>query len=358
MSLLKLLQRLPLIFICFHLAVFADEQSAATNDSTAAQKPKKTVLVVGGAGFIGSQVNKLLSQCGYETIVFDNLNQGKKAAVINGQLIKGDLADSDCLDNLFASRTIDAVMHFAALIDVGESCTNPGAYYQNNVSNTINLLRAMAKHSVNVLIFSSTAAIFGLAEKIPVQENDPCHPVSPYGQSKLMVEQIIRDFSTAHKLKYCCLRYFNAAGGDPEGIIKNYKQKESNLIPVALRCLKEGSSLTVFGTDYPTDDGSCVRDYIHVCDLASAHILAMEKLFAGGESGSYNLGNGQGYSVLEVLSAIEKVTGRRVNASCGERRAGDLPRLIADSQKAKEELGWKPQFTLEMMIKDAWNALN
>lgn len=343
-------------FMTVHVLIFAQVNKKDSPLITST----KTVLVVGGAGFIGSHVNKLLYQNGYETIVYDNLSRGNKDAVKYGQFIEGDLGDVQALNRVFENNTIDAVMHFAAFTDVGESCLNPGQYYISNVANSVNLLQVMAQHSVKVFIFSSTAAIFGPPEEIPINESHPCHPISPYGRSKLMVEQILADFDSAYGIKYCSLRYFNAAGGDPDNILKNYKAKESNLIPLALRSLQEPKKcITVFGTDYPTPDGTGVRDYIHVCDLATVHILAMRKLLDGGASASYNLGNGKGYSVLEVVQAIEKITGLKINLKYGERRSGDVPYVLASSEKAREELGWEPQYSsLETMIEHAWKALN
>ncbi|MBX9922788.1 MAG: UDP-glucose 4-epimerase GalE [Rhabdochlamydiaceae bacterium] len=344
------------IFIAVPFLVFS--QTSQTNEPVITST--KTVLVVGGAGFIGSHVNKLLYQNGYETIVFDNLSRGNKDAVKYGKFIEGDLGDIQALKQVFENNNIDVVMHFAAFTDVGDSCLNPGAYYINNVANSVNLLQVMAQHSVKIFIFSSTAAIFGPPEEIPITENHPYHPISPYGRSKLMVEQILADFDIAHGIKYCSFRYFNAAGGDPDNILKNYKSKENNLIPLALRSLQEPQKcITIFGTDYSTPDGTGIRDYIHVYDLASAHILAMEKLLGGSTSSSYNLGNGKGYSVLEVIKAIEKITGQQINLIYGERRQGDVPYILASSEKAKNELGWEPQYSsLETMIEHAWKALN
>ncbi len=319
---------------------------------------KKCVLVVGGAGFIGSSVNKLLIQQGYETIVLDNLCCGKKECVVGGLFIEGDLSDVKLLNAIFEKYHIDVVMHFAAFIDVAESCCLPGVYYRNNLCNTINLLQAMVDHHVPLIIFSSTAAIFGPSKGIAINETHPCSPINPYGYSKLMAEQVLQDFSKAYPLKYCSLRYFNAVGGDPEGIIKNCKTVESNLVPVALRSLQtEGGSVTIFGSDYPTADGTCIRDYVHICDLGNAHILAMEYLLSGKDSTVYNLGNGRGFSVLEVLTAIEKITGKTLNIFYGNRRPGDAPFAIADPEKAKRELKWEPKYSLEMMIRDSWNAL-
>lgn len=320
---------------------------------------EKTVLVVGGAGYIGSHVNKLLDEAGYQTIVFDNLSTGSRKTVTRGTFIEGDIANSELLDEVFKAHKIDAVMHFAAFTDVGESVINPLKYYHNNVCHTLNLLNAMRRNDVKTIIFSSTAAIFGLPKSDKITELHPQQPINPYGESKLMVEQILKDMEEAYGIRSCCLRYFNAAGGDPEGEVKNFKKKESNLIPVILRSLKKGDhSMTIFGTDYPTPDGTCIRDYIHILDLGQAHIKAMEQLFNGESSCCYNLGNGQGFSVKEVINAAEKVTKIPVNAVHGKRRPGDPPILLADSQKAFKELGWKPQFPeLEEMISHAWKAL-
>ncbi len=321
---------------------------------------KKKVLIIGGAGYIGSHVNHLLHKSGYDTIVLDNLSTGSKLALKHGLFIEGDMADTPLLDRVFKEYSIEAVMHFAAFIDVGESVGHPEKYYRNNVCNTLNLLNAMRRHSVNHFIFSSTAAIFGNPEKTPLDESHPCHPINPYGQSKLMVEKILHDFDHAYGLRSCCLRYFNAAGGDPDGAIKNYKKKESNLIPVILREIKKGNpTVTIFGTDYPTHDGTCLRDYIHIMDLGNAHILAMEQLFAGKPSDHYNLGNGKGFSVSEVIRSAEEITGVKVNVINGARRPGDPPILLADSKKAHDLLGWEPKYPeLETMIKHAWDGLN
>lgn len=318
------------------------------------------ILVVGGAGFIGSHVTQALGRRGYHPIVFDNLSTGHRASVKCGTFIEGDLASLQDLDHVFSSYPIAAVMHFAALIDVGESVINPAKYYLHNVAYTLNLIEAMRKFEVKRLIFSSSAAIFGHPDEIPVSETHPCRPISPYGQTKLMVEKILHDCDVAYGLKSSCLRYFNAAGGDPKGEIKNYKYKETNLIPLVLRSLKDPAKpLTIYGTDYPLRDGTCVRDYIHLEDLASAHILAMEKLLQGGGSAHYNLGNGNGFSVREVIMAAEEATGLKLRTQEGARRPGDPPILIANAQKAKTELGWTPVHTdIKEMISHAWQALH
>ena len=283
----------------------------------------KNILIAGGAGYIGSHVNKMVDQAGYRTIVYDNLTTGNRKAVTRGRFIQGDLANTEELDQVFLEFSIDVVMHFAALIDVGESVTHPAKYYRNNVINTINLLDVMARHSVRTFIFSSSAAIFGNPQEIPITESHPTHPINPYGETKLTVEHILQDYANAYGLKYTSLRYFNAAGGDPDGEVRNYKSKESNLIPVVLQSLKQpNGSVTIFGTDYPTPDGTCIRDYIHICDLGQAHVNAMTRLLDGADSACYNLGNGQGFSVREVINSAEKTTGLPVNVVEGSRRLG------------------------------------
>jgi UDP-glucose 4-epimerase len=321
----------------------------------------KTVLVVGGAGFIGSHVAKMLSRRGYNVLVFDNLTTGSRQAVVKGTFIEGDLANPKDLENVFSQTPIDAVMHFAAHINVGESMHDPLKYYRSNVVNTLNLLEAMKRYQVNTLVFSSSAAIFGLPHAPKIAEDAPCLPINPYGQSKLMVEKILADCDRAHGLKFSCLRYFNAAGGDPEKEIKNDTNQSTNLIPILLRNIKQtkAPSITIFGNDYPTPDGTCIRDYIHIEDIGSAHILAMEQLFKSKHSTYYNLGNGNGFSVREVIQAAERVTGHRVKAIEGPRRPGDPAILIADSQKAQRLLGWQPHYTsLDTIILHAWQALN
>ncbi len=317
------------------------------------------VLVVGGAGYIGSRVNEVLYQNGYETIILDNLSEGNLKAVEHGTFILGDLGDSTVLDKIFTTYQVDAVMHFAAFLDVGESVKDPLKYYINNVAATLNLLKSMQKHGVNTFIFSSTAAIFGMPEEDSIKENHPCHPINPYGRSKLMIETVLQDLSAAGNFKYCCLRYFNAAGGDPEGIRKNYKKSQSNLIPVVLRSVKEPrGKITIFGTDYETIDGTGVRDYIHIDDLASAHIAAMKRLLNGGDSTCYNLGNGKGFTVKEVIAAAEKVTGLPVTVIEGPRRLGDPAISVADATKAQNELHWTPRYSsLEEMISHSWQAM-
>lgn len=319
----------------------------------------KKILVVGGAGFIGSHVNKMLNEAGYQTVVFDNLSSGDARSVVRGTFIKGDMANEQDLTALFEQHRFDAVMHFAALTDVGESVIHPGVYYENNVALTLTLLKFLVKYGVKAFIFSSSAAVYGIPADPALRETSVCQPINPYGRTKLMVELILQDFERAYGLQYCALRYFNAAGGDPTGEIKNYKNRENNLIPLALKSLQDpNGKITVFGTDYPTSDGTCIRDYIHVLDLGSAHILAMETLLDGGPSDTYNLGNGNGFSVKEVLDSIERVTGRRLNIVLGDRRPGDPAVLIANSEKAQKSLMWFPKYmALDEMIEDAWKAI-
>lgn len=318
---------------------------------------QKTVLVVGGAGFIGSYVNKLLDEYGYKTIVLDDLSHGNKKMACRGLFIEGSMGDAEKLKRIFSEYSIDAVIHFAAYIRVGESVENPLLYYQNNVVNTLTLLETIVSCGINNLIFSSSAAVYGNPQAAIIDENHPCYPINPYGKTKWMVENILNDFGPAYGLKHCSLRYFNVAGGDPKGEIKNYKENEGNLIPLIIRSIKENGSITIFGTDYPTPDGTCIRDYIHLHDLAVAHIKAMERLFQGKCSDVYNLGNNRGYSVKEVLDATEKVLKKKVHVVEGVRRPGDPAILIANAQKAQRELNWKPELSLENMIQDAWQAL-
>lgn len=321
---------------------------------------KKRILVVGGAGYIGSHVNKALNAKHYHTVVFDNLSRGCRSSVIEGEFVKGDMGNSQDLENVFSLGPFDAVFDFAALTDVGESIYHPDKYYKHNVVDTLNLIDAAVKNNVKFFVFSSTAAIFGSPESSKITEEHPKKPINPYGKTKLIVETILADYDVAFGLKSSCLRYFNAAGGDPQGAIKWQKRKENNLIPLLLRSLldPESKGLTLFGTDYPTKDGSCIRDYIHVYDLADAHIKAMENLFITNTSSAYNLGNATGYSVSEVIKAVEAVTGKRLSITIGKRRAGDPPVLVADSAKAETILEWSQRYPkIEDMIAHAWEAM-
>lgn len=320
----------------------------------------KSVLVTGGAGFIGSHLNQRLNELGYETIVLDNLSTGKREAVQKGIFIYGDVGDENLLDHIFKSYSIDAVIHLASFLEVGESVANPLKYYTNNTANTIHLLNAMQRNGVNIIILSSSCTIFGSPPVDYISEETPCHPINPYGQSKLMIEQVLKDLSKVSSFRYSSLRYFNVTGGDPKGEVKNYKKQEATLIPVILHKIKNGSpTIHIFGTDYPTPDGTCVRDYIHVEDIVQAHILVMEKLFNGACSSSYNLGNNHGFSVWEVIRAVERVTGNKLEVIESPRRPGDPAILIADSTKAKRELKWEPFYSsLDVMVEHAWKAIN
>lgn len=317
-----------------------------------------SILVTGGAGFIGSNINKLLHLNGYETIVLDNLSQGDRRACKMGTFIEGDIGDEQLLDKIFKEYPIAGVMHFAALINVGDSVVSPAEYYNNNLVKTITLINAMAKHKINHLVYSSSAAVYGMPETQVIKEDHPCLPINPYGHSKLMIEKILDDYDRAYGLRSISLRYFNATGADPDGEIRNYQKKDLNLIPIVLRSLIKDTQVSIFGTDYPTTDGTCIRDYIHVYDLGTAHLLALEHLIGGGKSNHYNLGNGTGFSVKEVIDAANSVTGKKVKVVEGPRRPGDPSILVADATKASRELGWKPKYTkLETMIEHAWKAM-
>jgi len=318
------------------------------------------ILIVGGAGYIGSHMVKYLAGKGCEITVLDNLSSGHADAVLAGRLVEGDLADVDMLDQLFAEHSFDVVMHFASSIMVGESVEKPSMYYRNNVTNTQNLLDAMIKHGVNRFIFSSTAAIFGKPEYTPIDEKHPKAPINPYGRSKWMVEQILEDYDRAYGLKSICLRYFNAAGADPDGELGERHDPETHLIPLVLQAASgQRDAITVFGRDYDTEDGTCMRDYIHVADLCQAHWLAIQRLQSTGESGRYNLGNGNGFSVQQVIDVCRQVTGRAITVIEGERREGDPAVLVADSSRARSELGWQPHYAgLESIVEHAWKFEN
>lgn len=316
----------------------------------------KKILVCGGAGYIGSHMVKLLAEKSCDITVFDNFSFGHPDAVLAGRLIEGDLADSQLLDRVFLEGCFDVVMHFASSIIVGESVGDPSKYYRNNVANTQNLLDMMIKHGVKKIIFSSTAAIFGEPEYTPINEAHPKLPMNPYGRSKWMVEQMLEDYDSAYALKSVCLRYFNAAGADPEGELGERHSPETHLIPLVLQVASgRRNSITVFGRDYETEDGTCIRDYIHVSDLCQAHWLAIKELEEKRVSKRYNLGNGSGFSVQEVIDACQKVTGVDISVVDGGRRAGDPAILVADASLAKSELGWSPQYgDLETIISHAW----
>ncbi|MEM2538330.1 MAG: UDP-glucose 4-epimerase GalE [Candidatus Methanomethylicia archaeon] len=314
------------------------------------------ILLVGGAGYIGSHANKLLTQKGYKTLVFDNLIYGHKEAVKWGEFILGDLNDIKQLRLLFGKYKIEAVMHFAAFAYVGESVENPEKYYVNNISNTLNLLQVMREFNCKNFIFSSTCAIYGNPEYLPIDEHHPQNPINPYGKSKLMIEKILEDYSKAYDFKYVALRYFNAAGDDIDCEIGENHDPETHLIPLVLDvAIGKRKDIKVFGTDYDTNDGSAIRDYIHVTDLADAHILALEYLKNGGASDVFNLGNGNGYSVFEVINKAREIINKDIKVTLTDRRPGDPAKLIGDATKAKKILGWKPKFSdLEKILETAW----
>ena len=314
------------------------------------------ILVVGGAGYIGSHMIVRLLEEGANVTTFDNLSGGYRDSILGGDFIEGDIADIDLLDKVFSENNFDAVMHFASFIEVGESIHSPAKYYQNNVTNTQNLLDAMVKHGVLNFIFSSTAAVFGEPEYVPIDEKHPMIPINPYGRTKLMVEQMLADYDHAYGMKSIALRYFNAAGADPEIRIGERHVPESHLIPLVLQAASgRRESISIFGQDYDTPDGTCIRDYIHICDLCDAHLLAIKSLLSSNKSAAYNLGNGNGFSVKEVIDTAKKVTGKEINVVIAESRAGDPARLVADSSLARKEMKWKPVFpSLDKIIKHAW----
>lgn len=320
---------------------------------------EQTILVTGGAGYIGSHAVLALKKAGYPVVVLDNLVYGHRALVedvLKTELVIGDTNDRALLDHLFATRNISAVMHFAAYAYVGESVTDPGKYYRNNVVGTLTLLEAMVAASIKKFVFSSTCATYGVPDRVPIPENHPQNPINPYGASKLMVEKILADFDIAHRLKAVCFRYFNAAGADPEGHLGEDHNPETHLIPlVLLTALGQRDEISIFGTDYPTADGTCVRDYIHVSDLATAHVLGLEYLLKGGESQAFNLGNGLGFSVREVIATARQITGQAILVRECDRRPGDPPALVGSSEKARTLLGWQPQYAdLPSIMTHAW----
>lgn len=314
------------------------------------------VLVTGGAGYIGSHIVRTLGEKGYNVTVLDNLSYGNEWAVLNGKFLRGDLADKEFLKNTFEKEGFNAVIHMAAFILVDESIREPLKYYRNNFVNCLNLIETCIKYHVSKFIFSSTAAVYGIPESVPVREDAPLKPINPYGASKTMVEQVLKDVSLCSDLRYISLRYFNVAGADPLVRIGQARKDATHLITVSLRtALGKKSHLDIYGTDYPTPDGTCIRDYIHVDDLSDAHVLALEYLADGGDSSIYNCGYGHGYSVKEVVEQVKKVTGIDFQVKYIDRRPGDPPSLIADSSKLKKELGWTPKYDdLEYIIKTAW----
>lgn len=317
------------------------------------------ILVTGGAGYIGSHAALALQQAGYDLLVLDNLSNGHQELVeqeLQGKLVVGDISDRPFLDHLFSAYPITAVMHFAAYIAVGESVTDPGKYYRNNVAGTLTLLEAMVAASVQQLVFSSTCALYGTPKFVPITEDHPQEPMSPYASSKQVVERMLADFDAAYGLKSVRFRYFNAAGADPEGRLGEDHAPETHLIPlVLLAALGKLESISILGTDYPTPDGTCVRDYIHVADLAQAHVLGLQYLQNGGDSNVFNLGNGSGFSVREVIEAARRVTQREIRVVERDRRPGDPPILVGSSDKARSVLDWQPQYAdLDTILTHAW----
>ncbi len=317
------------------------------------------VLVAGGAGFIGSHTVRELLERGVEVTIFDDFSTGRRELVPGGKavaVVKGDLMDREAVRAAFRKRRFDAVLHFASLIQVGESYKDPAKYYTHNLDTSLNLLDAMRESGVGNFIFSSSAAVYGVPETIPIPEDHPLKPINPYGRTKLFVERILEDYGRAYGLRYVSLRYFNAAGADPEGRLGEMHDPETHLIPnIFLHLLGRAPALEVFGTDFPTPDGTAVRDYIHVTDLAVAHVLALEKLMAGGKSLVLNLGTNRGYSVLEVVRKAEEVTGRKVSIEKRPRREGDVAVLLASKEKAERLLGWTLRLSdIETIIRTAW----
>lgn len=322
----------------------------------------QSILVVGGAGYIGSHTVRQLVAKGKKVVVLDNLVYGHPEAIVDDAVVfvKGDLGDRKLLDEVFSTHDIGAVMHFAAYAYVGESVTEPSKYYQNNLAAPIVLLDAMRAHAVEIFIFSSTCATYGNPQYVPIDENHPQNPINPYGASKRMLERVLADYSHAYGLKYAALRYFNASGCSLDGLIGEDHNPETHLIPLVLEAAAgTREHISIFGTDYPTPDGSCIRDYIHVNDLARAHILAIDKLAAGADSFQCNLGTGIGVSVKELIAAAERVTGKTIPVVMADRRAGDPPELVAAPAKAKELLGWEAEYKdLDKILETAWAWTN
>jgi UDP-glucose 4-epimerase len=316
------------------------------------------VLVTGGAGYIGSHAAKALAAAGRRVVIYDNLSEGHREAVLGADLVVGDTRDVSLLRSVIASRGVTAVMHFAAWAAVGESVRDPAGYYGNNVEGTLSVLRAMAEEKVGTFIFSSTCAVFGEPIEVPLVESHPTRPINAYGETKLAIERALPHYEIAYGIHSICLRYFNAAGADPDGQLGEDHRPERHLIPLALEAAGGGEPLKVFGDDYPTPDGTCLRDYIHVTDLAQAHLLALDRLEREPRSSVYNLGNGTPFSVREVLQSVARVTGREVPHSVSPRRPGDPAVLYATNSRIQAELGWSPRFAeLDTIIETAWRWL-
>jgi UDP-glucose-4-epimerase GalE len=316
----------------------------------------RRILVTGGAGYIGSHTVRLLLERGYEVAVVDNLSRGYRHNVPPGLLYEINLADTSALTELMRQLRFDAVVHFAAFAAVGESMAEPARYFVNNVSGSLSLLAAMQAAQVKHIVFSSTAAVYGNPHAVPILETFPIQPMNPYGESKVMVETMLGWFDRIHQLTSVCLRYFNAAGGAADGALGEEHEPETHLIPLILRAMLTGKPVTVFGEDYATPDGTCIRDYIHVEDLAEAHILSLEYLLAGGASDRFNVGTSSGHSVMEVIRAVEEITGQKVPYTMGTRRAGDPASLVASSDKLRSKLGWQPRSSdLKTIVQHAWD---
>ncbi len=314
-----------------------------------------TILVTGGAGYIGSHVVKELLRKGHKPIVFDNLQTGHRKAITDALFIEGDLSDQERTAQIFRANSIDAVMHLAGDCLVGESVQSPTKYFNNNVKNGLKLIETIEQFNIRKFVFSSSAAVYGEPREVPISEEHPCAPTNPYGETKWIFEKILQAFSDAGKLDFISLRYFNAAGADPEGGLGEDHSPETHLVPLVIKSALDGSSVPVYGTDYDNPDGTCIRDYIHVTDLARAHILALKKLERKEKSTIYNLGNGNGYSVREVIETVKKVTGRNVRSVDSPRRQGDPGRLVASSEKIRKQLGWNPEYPdLETIVQTAW----
>jgi UDP-glucose 4-epimerase len=317
--------------------------------------PTVRILVTGGAGYVGSHAARLLNRAGHEVWVYDNLSRGHRAAALPGKLIEGELSDQQRLVDTLGERKIDAVMHFAAFALVGESVADPAMYYRNNVLASLSLLEAMRMAGVWRIVFSSTTATYGAPERVPIPEDTPQHPINPYGFTKLAIEHALADYAAAYGLGYAALRYFNAAGASPDGHLGEDHDPESHLIPIVLQvALGQRDQITIFGEDYPTPDGTCIRDYVHVDDLGSAHLAALDRLEKG-KGLALNLGTGRGYSVREVIESCRRATGHPIPEKIGERRPGDPPALVADARKAREVLNWQPRYAdIDSIVATAW----
>lgn len=314
-----------------------------------------SILVTGGAGYIGSHTVKSLLEAGYDVTVFDDLSRGHPEQIPGVHLVIGELSDEGALKDLFSEKDFDAVVHFASESLVGESVKNPDKYFRRNVSGGISLLSAMARAGTKKMVFSSSASVYGDPDAVPIPETAPLRPMSPYGECKLFIEKALRWYDQAYGLKSMSLRYFNAAGADSSGHMGEDHDPETHLIPLVVRAVLSGSPLTVFGDDYPTPDGTCIRDYVHVTDLAKAHVLALRALSEGKDTSALNIGTGQGFSVMEIIRAVEEASGRRVPYTVGSRRAGDPATLVAASGKAKDVLGWEPHHSsLKEIVETAW----